>query len=800
MVMYRLRAAALVLVVLLAGCTAVQDGSDDQSTAETPDDGLTLEFSPLKSSFAENEVMQFRIRAANTGGADATNIEARTFGSPFVDDGGDQGNGRCPAKLTVENDNNGVIPSKLGADAPPVLRDQWTCAPAGASPGYGSDTVTVDTEGIQLSPGSSDSFDAGIEIAYNYSTTAQAEVTIATPSLITSPSTVATSNSNAPVKAEIELQSPQPERQNGVLEVPVTVRNVGSGELVGVDRFEDDGFDGNEVNVTVRGPSREGGGRYTATRTIDLVDGRRQVVLPVDGFTLPDNVDEVEQPYPVEVALQYRYRERVSSSFSITGQPDGVTMEQLGEARIPDRGQDDDEPGDDDEREEQTEAEGTNFVVTRERDAGKSYSLTVERPWLIPREDTTVQVAVLTADGNANAQGWRACEPMDDAGDGNPAFPCSVDGLEIKENQRYRVRVEDGNNTFRQNTHRFNSESGDNQGRSDADTPIDAYIVSADDEPEDGTFTVEVAARLPRDAGSAKMTTASISPSGDDRFSACEPVAELRIDQGQEVTTDVGQEMAYVENGRFQDGNQPPLVTVNGYACGGALFDCESVDDIDGTYDDTVTCYKGEVPYRARVSHDGNPLSDTGRVTLVEVETGDEEGDPTRRTVVDAARMPATFDFGGSFNKAELPYVGDTVEFSVGGIAGCQTGAVDPIVYTIGEASPQDGSDTVGLSCGTVFNLVSPTQPVPIGSRSVTVEVSASHPAKDVSEVTFDVIEVRGGGEQVSLLDEPKTCDGSSCTFEFESSNEYAGDNLYMEVAAVADGERATQVFSLDFG
>ncbi len=356
--------AGLVVVLLLAGCTAAPDGGTDgeESTRTTPNDGLTVQFEPVKSTFQENEVLQFRLSVANTGAAEASNIEASTFGSPFVDV-----SGRCPTPLVGDN---GIIPSDIGAGEPPESTDSWQCVPPSAGTDYGGDTsgVNVGQQLIDLSTGATDSYDAGLEVAYDYSTNASSRVTVTTPSRISSPSPVTTENDAGPVKAEINMQSPQTVRSDGTMDIPVTVRNVGDGETIG-GRFE-----GKDVKVTVTCPQCSGGDGSSQTERINLVDGRRQVVVSLDGFTLPEDADNLERSYPIDISLEYRYRERVSNRFTIGGQPGGVSLETLEQAQLPPADDGDAVDVDDGDEGDDREGETVTLTVGRNDDASADAS------------------------------------------------------------------------------------------------------------------------------------------------------------------------------------------------------------------------------------------------------------------------------------------------------------------------------------------------------------------------------------------------------------------------------------------
>lgn len=801
--MRRHYAAVLVPIVLLAGCTAIGgDGGDSQqSTRVTPNDGLTVDFGPAKSEFPENEVLQFGVRVANTGEADATNISTSLFGSPFLSAK------RCPKPLQGPN---GIIQNDIQRSDQPQSTDNWKCYPP-------AEKDNVSTQLVELPVGATDSYNAGLEIAYNYTTEASTRLAVTTPSRIQSSSPGSTENSAAPVKATINIRSPQPVQTDGTLDIPITIRNVGDGKTIPPKTVKGNmRYGGKEINVTVKGPLRgkkRSSGRYTATTTVSLVGGSRQVILPLQGFTLPQNAENLRTSYPIEVTLQYRYRERVSRPFTVSGQPAGVKIETLEQAQPPSQagpgeGLEGPEGREGPDRKQVTQ-EGTHFVVTRTRDAGKKYTLAVSRPFRFNRDDLKVQVAALTANGNANSAGWRDCTPVKNAGKtGHPLMPCTVEDLQIKTGQDYMVRALDTFDKFHKDTDGFVPQAGTPQGKDGGITDpelVDVYVssFSGDEAPYLANFTV----RLRQNGGVQKVTKAAFMYSGSGKkFSACTPAASATMYDGQtNRTTAVGPRPVNVTGGYFnaEEGSAGKL-WVDGFTCGDILFACvegnvvQTVSGSDRVSQET-TCFKGSVPYRARIEHNGDTLRG-GKVKMLRVENVGSHNEKLVPILEKNPEIPQTFEFGGTFSGTELPYIGTVVEFRPADIPGC--GPARKMRHTIGRAQVHGGGDpTRQLQCDIVLEM--PSHPVKktggppkisIGT-TVTIKVAATHFTADIKSVTIDNVSVGERGSGTPLIEKPKSCSQSSCSLEFESKNAYGGEPLYVEATAATGQAEASNTF-----
>ncbi|MDY6766023.1 MAG: hypothetical protein SVW77_01535 [Candidatus Nanohaloarchaea archaeon] len=287
------RTASLLLVsaVLLAGCTTVPQTTDDedrQIAGTTPNDGLSIRFDPVTPTFVENEVLAFDTAISNTGGNEATINSISMAGGPFLQEGGGVCD-RVEDRLQV----SGSFPAGM------TVQEAVRCAPP-LSSSHGANQAN-------LPDGATDTFPARLVVEYGYTTTATTSVVLANPSRFTSSSPVTTENSDAPVHARVALQSPQSIRDTGQLDIPVTIRNVGDGEVAGPVQYR----------IFVAGDQKVQG-------QTTLVDGQRQIVESVGGF---GTGDVPERQFRIRIELSYPYRETATSQFTVEGQPEQVTVE-----------------------------------------------------------------------------------------------------------------------------------------------------------------------------------------------------------------------------------------------------------------------------------------------------------------------------------------------------------------------------------------------------------------------------------------------------------------------------------------
>ncbi|MFB6294201.1 MAG: hypothetical protein ABEI97_00430 [Candidatus Nanohaloarchaea archaeon] len=788
-------AGLVVAALFLAGCTAVPgagaDG-DQESTPTTPNDGLTVQFKPVKSTFQENEVLQFRLSVANTGDAKAANIEASTFGSPFIDTGG-----RCPSSLVGDD---AIIQPNLKAGAPPQSTDSWQCAPPAAASGYGggSSGVNVNQQLIDLSSGATDSYTAGLQVAYDYSTNATARVTVTTPSRISSRSPVTTENDAGPVKAKVNLQSPQTERSDGRMEIPVTVRNVGDGETVGSR------FNGKDVKVTVTCPQCSGGDGSSATKNINLVNGRRQVVVTLDGVTLPDGADNLERSYPIEISLEYRYRERVSNGFTLSGQPAGVSVETLEQAQLPPSPEQPSGPSDEEQDDggegEQVDERGIQFVAERTQVNKEFYNLTVARRSQLRLDTFKIWVNEGGDLGEAKQGKSINCEnQVNPAGDSAAAFQCEYrvgeEGKKYRVPTVYLAQIKDyAGNVYKAEGRILNPPSYE---REDDETigiwtnPKDYTVNETEDRTEEKiTFTAEINP----DAYRQHVTLANFSAQSDPiDIDGCTPEAVVEAG-GSSTAVPSDDRFHLVKGGAYtptSDGSNVPEFFAASYQCGDQPFNCfphqgEPVStELTTTFN--KTCYAEPLMYRVSLQRDGQE-TEHGAVALKKILS------QSKRPVWENS-TPVTYSF--PIVKHELNHdivVGfqDRIELIPRRLYGCTQPSL-----TLRVGDPAGGDTRKDVSCGDPSLTVRPaaqgyTVTVPYGEPE-DINFNVRHIFRDIPTVEITRLQaVDSSGEQTQSFD-TVTCGGENsdysppCVATVDIPPSFAGGELQYTVRAVTN-------------
>lgn len=276
----------IVLALLVAGCTAPQppgqsDG-DGSSSLLTPRDGLSLSTTFSTTDLVQGESLTVDIVAENTGQAEATLTDVRTFGaSIFVES--------CSLRPSVSEDSPvrlaGVLPE--AEQAGDQERFTMTCDP---DPGLGD--------------GQSDTFRLGTAMTYGYSTTARSSTTVLPRTESSAGSSAATDNTAGPVHAVIHLDSPTPVDADGErISVPIDIRNVGGGEVVGdVD-----------IDVSLPGGSAVMGG--CSASSVELFDGSRSISCDV--IVPGSSVTSAGTQLLVAVDLDYTYEERFENTITV---------------------------------------------------------------------------------------------------------------------------------------------------------------------------------------------------------------------------------------------------------------------------------------------------------------------------------------------------------------------------------------------------------------------------------------------------------------------------------------------------
>lgn len=295
-------ALSIIAAVVLAGCTALpgQGGDDDDSDTRfriTQDDGLTISFQSLQSSYFEDGQIVLDFSAQNTGQSVAENVEAKLFGASFL-----------------AGDDLSLSTSTLRG----VDRE--------AQQAGGITTATYQTQNpVDLREGETRSFPVGVRVAYDYNTSASAAFRVMPRDDFPGGSElVTTENTAGPVKANIEVQSPKPvspppNEDTVTVSIPVVVRNVAGGQVV-------TGISGDRGNLdmtlefplaspdTAEVTDCSGAGTNSTSFSFPRGRDQRQVVC-----TAEISEDVFDTQLTLEADLDYTYFETTETTFRIEG-------------------------------------------------------------------------------------------------------------------------------------------------------------------------------------------------------------------------------------------------------------------------------------------------------------------------------------------------------------------------------------------------------------------------------------------------------------------------------------------------
>ncbi|MDY6766025.1 MAG: hypothetical protein SVW77_01545 [Candidatus Nanohaloarchaea archaeon] len=292
---------SVVAAVGLAGCTALpgQGGGDDEADTRfriTQNDGLTVSFSTTQSRYFEDGEIVLDLELQNTGQSTAENVQARLFGASFL-----AGNTVSLTQSTLE-----------GVDQ------------AAQQAGQIATGTYQQSNPVNLRQGEVRSFPVGVRVMYDYTTSSSASFRVLPREDFTGGSElVTTENTAAPVKADIQVQSPKPVSSAGngtvTVSVPIQVRNVGGGQVVQNIQGER-----GPVQLTASFPLAGGGtasitdcgGSGSNTKSFRFPRGQteRRVVCTAE---ISSNVFDTQ--LSLEVDLDYTYFETPETTFRIEG-------------------------------------------------------------------------------------------------------------------------------------------------------------------------------------------------------------------------------------------------------------------------------------------------------------------------------------------------------------------------------------------------------------------------------------------------------------------------------------------------
>lgn len=291
----------ILLAVTVAGC--LDSGGDGTNTTVrvTENDGLSATFRSLSATYLEDADIRLQMDIENTGQAEAADIAVDLSGTGLIS-------------------GNDLVQD-------PVTRLRPVDPGSGEQGGSTTAVWTAPNE-LDLEDGATQPVTVTGGLTYTYETTADASFNVVPRDAFegdTDP--VTAENTAAPVHATVDLRTPHPvftERSRNILDVPVTIRNVGDGDatditfsaslpnvgdqvtLMGCAGVEPSGFpvEGNEL-ATLQ--EIEQGGTATLVCRVDLRD-------------LTDTL-RFESTVPVQIELSYTYTEEDQAGFTIEGLP-----------------------------------------------------------------------------------------------------------------------------------------------------------------------------------------------------------------------------------------------------------------------------------------------------------------------------------------------------------------------------------------------------------------------------------------------------------------------------------------------
>ncbi|MCJ7478678.1 MAG: hypothetical protein MUP63_00680 [Candidatus Nanohaloarchaeota archaeon QJJ-7] len=239
----------------------------------TPNDGLSLSLDAPGSPYSEGEQIIFELDVENTGQETVDTAKASLHGASFLD------SSNCGGVDKEANDLSGVLKSVNQPGGKTSL--VWTCSYPGS---------------MNLREGETSPFQAGVEVTYDYETSAEAEFSVVPPEDdVGNPSSVSTDNTAAPVSADIQLSSPRAVGDQEI-SVPFVIRDTGDGEVDGKVHYE----------LTLFGDQESGDKR--------LVDGSRTVTKTFDVPPVSAKTN-----YRPRLTLSYDYQEELGTSFILKG-------------------------------------------------------------------------------------------------------------------------------------------------------------------------------------------------------------------------------------------------------------------------------------------------------------------------------------------------------------------------------------------------------------------------------------------------------------------------------------------------
>lgn len=271
-----MRASTVLLLVAigLAGCTGTgtADGLLGGQSEDTGATALTYSFKQLETFSLETEDIALELEAENVGQADAEDVTAELFGRSWITGSRSIGTLEGVDRAAGQSGGTGVARWQL---SPPDVDD-----------------------------GQAETFDATARVTYIYETTATMSVELSPDGFVTSQSEVSAETTDAPVKISTDLETPIPTQGASSHSIPITIENVGGGDIV------------SQVDIT--GALVDSGNAISLSGcdTSVGVDQRAEVSCSLE---TPSDGVSFDTAAQVRINARYEYREETSTTVTVRG-------------------------------------------------------------------------------------------------------------------------------------------------------------------------------------------------------------------------------------------------------------------------------------------------------------------------------------------------------------------------------------------------------------------------------------------------------------------------------------------------